>query len=110
MNSTLAIVLLVLAISVSECIGQSCLKKFRLDETKTYLYFTAIAFYGLVCTLLVMSYKYKGMGVINILWSGLSVLLIASTGAVFFRETLTALDKLGMLFILVGIGCVLYEN
>jgi len=110
MNSTLAIILIVLAISVSECIGQSCLKQFRLDEKKTYLYFAAIAFYSLVCALLVMSYKYKGMGVINILWSGLSVLLIASTGVVFFRETLTPLDKLGMLFILVGIVCVLYEN
>jgi multidrug transporter EmrE-like cation transporter len=110
MNSSLAIILIVMAISVSECIGQSCLKQFRLDTRKTYLYFTAIAFYGLVCALLVMSYKYKGMGVINILWSGLSVLLIASTGVLFFHETLTLLDKVGMLFVIVGMGCILYEN
>jgi len=34
MNSTLAIVLFVLIISVSECIAHTCLKKFNLDNRK----------------------------------------------------------------------------
>lgn len=110
MNSALAIGLFVLAISVSECVAHTCLKKFHLDERKTHLYFTAVVCYSIVCLMLVVSYKYNGLGVVNILWSGLSVLLIASTGVVLFQETLTALDKAGMLFILIGMGCILYEN
>jgi len=110
MNSTLAILLFVLAISLSECIAHTCLKKFNLDNRKKHLYFTAIAFYGIVCTMLVLSYKYNGLGVINILWSGLSVFFIASTGVLFFGDTLTMVHMIGVLFILVGIGCVLYEN
>jgi multidrug transporter EmrE-like cation transporter len=44
------------------------------------------------------------------MWSGLSVLLITLTGAVFFGISLTMLHKLGILLILLGIVFVLYEN
>ena len=110
MNSTLAIVLFVLAISVSECVAHCCLKKYNMDERKKHLYFTSIAFYSIVCAMLVLSYKYNGLGIINIMWSGLSVLLIALTGSVFFGVSLKALHKFGILLILLGITCVLYEN
>lgn len=110
MNSTLAIVLFVLAISISECIAHCCLKRFHMDERKKHWYITAIVFYTIVCAMLVLSYKHNGLGIINILWSGLSVLLIAITGAVFFGVSLKTLHKFGILLILVGIGCVLYEN
>ena len=110
MNSTLAIVLFVLAISVSECIAHCCLRKYHMDERKKHLYFIAIAFYTVVCAMLVLSYKHNGLGIINILWSGLSVLLIALTGAMFFGISLTNLHKFGIVLILVGIAFVLYEN
>ena len=110
MNSALAIGLFVLAISVSECIAHTCLKKFRLDEKKTHLYFTAVVCYGIVCIMLVASYKFNALGVVNILWSGLSVLLIASIGAIYFGDRLTAIHIVGMLLILAGIGCVMYEK
>jgi multidrug transporter EmrE-like cation transporter len=110
MNSTLAIVLFVLAISISECVAHCCLRKFHMDERKKHLYFTAIVFYTIVCAMLVLSYKYNGLGIINIMWSGLSVLLITLTGAVFFGISLTMLHKLGILLILLGIVFVLYEN
>ena len=110
MNSALAIGLFVLAISVSECIAHTCLKKFHLDERKTHLYFTAVVCYSIVCLMLVVSYKYNGLGVVNILWSGLSVLLIASMGAIHFGDRLTAIHILGMVLILAGIGCVMYEK
>jgi multidrug transporter EmrE-like cation transporter len=110
MNSTLAIVLFVLAISVSECIAHTCLKKFNLDNRKKHFFLIGIVFYSIVCMMLILSYKYNGLGVINILWSGLSVLFIAATGALFFGDTLQVIHILGMGFILVGIGCVLYVN
>jgi multidrug transporter EmrE-like cation transporter len=50
------------------------------------------------------------LGVVNILWSGLSVLFIASIGAIHFGDKLTAIHIVGMLLILAGIGCVLYVN
>jgi multidrug transporter EmrE-like cation transporter len=101
---------LIILIAISECAGQSCLKSLYANPSRTYLYFLAVLFYGIVCLLLVLSYKYKGMGLINVLWSGLSVLTIVSVGVIFYHEKLTSLDMFGIALILVGLACVLIEE
>ncbi len=108
---TVSLLSLVLFISISECLGQSCLKKFHTNPLpeNNYLYYLAVLFYSIVCLLLLMSYKYKSMGLVNVLWSGISVLVILSTGILFFHEKITFLDKLGVIFILLGIGCIVWE-
>jgi multidrug transporter EmrE-like cation transporter len=62
-----------------------------------------------VCYLLVQLYKYKGIGLINVLWSGLSILVILSIGIIFFNEKITNLDKIGIFFIILGIIFITYE-
>jgi multidrug transporter EmrE-like cation transporter len=109
MNAKTALLLLVLAISISECLGQSCLKKYHKAPEKTHLYIAGVLFYTIVCALLVMSYKYKGMGLINIIWSGISVLLILSTSILFFNENITRMDIIGVAMIISGIGFVVWE-
>jgi multidrug transporter EmrE-like cation transporter len=49
------------------------------------------------------------MGLINVMWSGLSVLVIVSTGVLFFNEKITNLDRIGIFLVLLGILCILYE-
>lgn len=109
---TISLLTIILFISISECLGQSCLKKFHINPIpeNNYLYYLAVVFYSLVCLLLLLSYKYKSMGLVNVLWSGLSVLLILSTGILFFHEKITFLDKMGVIFIVMGIICVVWEN
>ena len=106
------LLLIVLLISISECIGQSCLKKFHINPIpqNNYLYYLAVVFYSLVCLLLLISYKYKSMGLVNVLWSGISVLVVLSTGILFFHEKITFLDKIGVFLILLGITFVVWEN
>jgi multidrug transporter EmrE-like cation transporter len=106
----IALLSLVLLISASECLGQSCLKSFYKNPTRKYLYFLGVIFYSIVCLLLVLSYKYKGMGLVNVLWSGISVLAVVSVGAIYFDETITTMDMLGIGLILCGIGLVVYEG
>ena len=109
---TISLLTLVLLISISECIGQSCLKKFHINPLpkNNYLYYLAVLFYSIVCLLLLLSYKYKSMGLVNVLWSGISVLVILSSGILFFNEKITILDKIGVILILLGISCVVWEN
>jgi multidrug transporter EmrE-like cation transporter len=57
-----------------------------------------------------MSYKYKGMGLVNILWSGMSILVICSVGITYFGEKITMMDKIGMALIVAGMVCVLWEG
>ena len=105
-----ALIAIILLISLCESAGQSCLKKLFVNPDEKYLYFVAILFYSIVCYLLIMSYRYKGMGLVNILWSGMSILVICSVGITFFGEKITFMDKIGIGLIVAGIACVLWEG
>ena len=85
-------------------------KTISLGYPKKHFLYTAILFYIVVSALIVLSHKHNGLGIINVMWSGLSVLLIAVIGALFFGISLTPLHKFGMLLIVAGIACVLNEN
>jgi multidrug transporter EmrE-like cation transporter len=50
------------------------------------------------------------MGLVNVLWSGISVLVILSLGVLYFGEKITMLDKIGVCLVLVGIGLIVYEK
>lgn len=106
----LPLLAIILLISFCEGIGQSCLKKVFSDPDKMHLFVVALVFYGIVCYLLLMSYKYRGMGIVNVIWSGLSILLIVSIGVLFFQETITNMDKIGIVLIIAGIVFVLWEG
>lgn len=101
---------LIILIAIAECVGQSCLRSFYNNPNRIGLVLLGVLFYSIVCVLLVMSYKYKGMGLVNVLWSGLSVLVIVSTGMLFFNEKITRLDWLGIALIIGGMVAVLYEG
>ena len=106
------LIFVVILISFSECLGQSCLKKYYNEPVpkNSYLYFLAVVFYSIVCLLLLLSYNYKSMGIVNVLWSGISVLAVLSSGILFFHEKITIYDKIGVALILLGICFIVCEN
>lgn len=104
------LLLIILGISLCELMGQSCLKYFNVNKNKPHYYAFAILFYAVVCYLLIQTYKYKGMGIINVLWSGISILVIMSGSILFFGEKITTMDKIGVAFIIFGIILVMYEG
>ncbi len=108
MVSTL--VILIVLISLFECFGQNCLKRLFINPDQKHLYFFAVLFYSVVCYLLVMSYRYKSMGLTNLLWSGMSVIVVVTTGMLFYGERLSRLDIFGILLILLGMACVVIED
>ncbi len=109
MNNTLVLLGIILGIGLCELCGQSCLKYFNINNKIQY-YIYGVIFYALVCFLLYKSYKFKGMGIINVLWSGLSILLILSISIIFFGEKITTKDKIGIVFIILGMIFILYEG
>jgi len=104
------LLLIIVGISLCELMGQSCLKYFNINKNKPHYYGLAILFYAMVCYLLIQTYKYKGMGIINVLWSGISILVIMSGSILFFGEKITTMDKIGVVFIIIGILLVMYEG
>lgn len=101
---------IIMLISISECLGQSCLRIFYKNPKNVAYYAIAILFYSIVCALLVLSYRYGGVGIVNVLWSGISVLTILGVGMAFFNETITTMDIFGIFFIILGIMLVLWEG
>lgn len=94
--------LYVLLILISETVAISFLKKFSLDSN--YLYFVVgILFYLLVSVFLVKSFKYEGMGLVNVLWSAFSVIFVVSAGMIFFKETVSYLEVAAMVMIVSGV-------
>lgn len=111
-NNMIYLIIIILFIAIFECIAQGCLKKYYNNPlpANKYLYFLAICAYSIICLLLIQSYNYKTMGLVNVLWSGISVLVILSLGVFYFGEKITTLDKIGVGLVLVGISFIVYEN
>lgn len=104
---------IILMISIVECIGQTCLKKaFLTGERRWYYWFFVLGIlsYVAVCVLLMKSYSFKGMGIINGLWSGFSCILVLLTGIVFFEESCHTHDMIGMIFILGGVVLITSQS
>lgn len=106
LNNLLVIIIL---ISSFECVAQGCLKKFFRDSN-CMLFLTGIGCYAAVCFLLVKSYQFKGIGIVNCIWSGVSILFILWIGWAVYDETINTRDVLGIAFILSGIWFITVDG
>lgn len=85
-HSKVTIVLaIVLGISALEACGQACIKKARTQEILFWAIVGGLFYMGVVA-LLFISYKYEGMGHVNLLWSCISIILAISVGYFVFGE------------------------
>ncbi|MFA4814614.1 MAG: SMR family transporter [Candidatus Gracilibacteria bacterium] len=94
--------LYIFLILISETIALSFFKRFSMESN--YLYFAiGMFFYLFVSIFLVKSFKYEGMGIVNVLWSAFSVIFVVSAGILFFRETFTHVEMFAMVMIMCGV-------
>jgi len=100
-SEALTVSILVLLIAITEACGQIALKKCRI-ENKMEFFGLAIFCYIIVCLLLYKTYAYKEMGMVNVIWSGMSVLVIVTTSVILFNENLNYWDFLGIALIMLG--------
>ena len=77
--------LIILLIAIVEACGQYCLKK-GCDEHNNYFCGVGLISYILITFLLFKTYRYKGIGFSNLLWSALSIVLACVSGKIFFGE------------------------
>lgn len=81
----------------------SCVKKYHNGEGLKY-FALAVLFYSLVCYLLCLSFNVKdSMGMVNVVWSGLSVLAVSLAGILLFKEKIHVHDVIAGLFITTGL-------
>ncbi len=93
--------LIILLIVICESCALTCLKKY--NRTNSLLFFLfGLLFYFVVCNLLNKSFNENGIAVVNIVWSGLSVLATTLIGVLYFKEQLHSHDYLAILLIAIG--------
>lgn len=102
---------LILSIAFFELIAQSSIKYFHHTERLHYVYyFIAVICYAVIAYLLSYSYEHKGMGITNLVWSGVSITVILTTGILLYDEKPTIYDIFGMSLIVSGITFIMYED
>lgn len=79
------VIFIVMLIASLEACGQTCLKKARTNQILVFALMGAIFYVG-VAALLYMSYKYDGLGHINLVWSCLSIIIAIGIGYYIFDE------------------------
>ena len=105
----LFVVGLVLFVVASEATAQYCLKRCKLTH-KWHFYVLAVLLYALVCFGLYNLYDYKSMGIVNLLWSCMSIIAIILVGAAFFHEAVTMYDIIGIGFVFVGLAFIFIKG
>jgi len=77
----------------------------------TYQFAIGVLFYACVgfCLIRAYQYEYKSMGMINVIWSSLSVLSILLIGYFYWGEDIKYMEILGAVFVVIGLILVLYD-
>lgn len=64
----------------------------------------AIVSYVLSFVFLTLALKYWPAGIANAIWAGASVVLVATAGAIIFKEQLSMLQVIFLILIIIGIA------
>lgn len=107
--SLLLILGILLFVVASEASAQYCVKSCRVHQ-KMHFFFLAVFFYSLVCVGLYNLYCFRDMGMVNLMWSCISIITIITVGIIFFHETITKWDVLGIIFVFVGFSLVFIKG
>lgn len=107
LNNIFAIITFIV---IAETIAISFVKKFHNgDGTKYYL--LAVLFYAIVCYLLHRSFGLKNsMGIVNVVWSGISVMCVLLAGVLFFHEKIHLHDIIAASMITGGLMIIRYTE
>ncbi len=98
-------IMLILFIVISEACAQYFLKKCKVEE-KFHFFIIGVIFYVLVSFGLYNIYKYRAMGVVNLLWSCISIVTMLTIGAVFFNEAVNMYDIIGVICVFIGFALI----
>lgn len=93
---------IIVLIVLCETLAISCVKEYHETNKKRYFCFALVGYVG-VCYLLHKSFDHNGMAITNVLWSGLSILLVTLAGVLYFKEEIHLHDLFAGLLITAGV-------
>lgn len=97
----MSFIYLILAI-LAEVSGTTCMKLSH-GFTRLVPSVLLFVFYGISFTLMTFALKKLEVSVVYAIWSGLGTAIIAGIGFIFFKEEITTLKLISIVFIIVGV-------
>lgn len=94
--------IIIVLVSCFEALAQSSVYYANKSKNKIYIVL-GLFFYAMVCFLVYHAYDYKGVGIVNAIWSAIDIVLLLVIGAVIFKENISLQEYVGIVFIIVGI-------
>lgn len=108
MPETTIFLILILFIVACEAVAQSCANRMRHTGSVAYLIAGGL-FYTLVVYLLSKAHEHAPMGVVNAIWSGVSIITITSVGYIAFGQKIS-IDQLSMMGVIaIGVAYLALE-
>jgi multidrug transporter EmrE-like cation transporter len=104
----ITLLLTILLIVVMETAAMTCFKKCLHHSHIWFL--VGVALYAVVGMLLVYSYSFRGLGMVNAIWSAISVIATTAVGVLYFKETLHMHDYVAIAFIAAGVVILKVTN
>ena len=86
----------------SEAIAQYCIRRCK-EEQKMHLFLLGVFFYAFVCLGLYIMYGFRQMGIVNLMWSCMSIITIMMVGVLFFHEHIDIYDIIGTVLVFTGL-------
>ena len=102
-NDNTKLTILIIAITLSEALGQYLLKLSTTSDKYYYLPFVTWLLYGVCTYLLMFTYNYTTMGSAELYWDALSAIVVPVIGIYAFNNKITMKGWFGILLIIVGI-------
>lgn len=84
-----------------ETLAQYFARKYH-DVKKTWMFAASAIAYILIVLTLVSTYEEENIGMVNALWSATALITVALVGYLFFDETYTTTEYIGMALVLSG--------
>lgn len=98
-----SILFYILLIVIFESVAQGCLKNYSVSNNINFLYLGMFLYLG-VAWVLCKSYENKGgLGMVNLIWSGVSVVASTVMGILIFKEKFHFHDIIATAMITSGI-------
>jgi len=93
---------LLLALLAFDLLGLSLAKIWSVKNSLIFLILASVS-YAIATIFLGFSLKYQGAAITNIIWVALSAIGMAAVGVLFFHESITPLQYLGIVIIMIGL-------
>jgi multidrug transporter EmrE-like cation transporter len=112
MRDEIKLIFLIVCISLASTFGESMIKLSYTEKDKKIkikAFILGISSFILISSLLLLSFKYKTVGMINVLWAAFAIIFTYVAGMIIWKEDVDNFDILATICVIAGTYFILIK-